>query len=194
MNSPINQALVFLINTLFDIYTMIVMLRLLFQLVRADFYNPLSQFIVKITNPLLKPLRRVIPGYAGIDFASVFLLLLLVWIKLTALLFIQIGIVPDILGLLVWSLGDLLTLLLDVYFYAILIQILLSWVMPSGQYNPIISALYSLTNPVLSRARRIIPPISGFDISPIPVMILLKLLVILLANPVVQYGTFLATR
>ncbi len=180
------NAGIFLIQTLFGLYAGAVMLRFLLAMVRADFYNPVSQFLVKVTNPPLLPLRRIIPGVMGIDMASVVLLIVLQAAKLLLIAAVQgFGIHP--LGLMVLTLAGLLTLLLNIYFFTILIQVILSWVSP-GNYNPAVALLYSLNEPLLGRARRILPPISGFDLSPILVLVGLQLLEILLIAPIQDLG------
>ena len=177
---------IFLIQTLFGLYTGAVMLRFLLALVRADFYNPVSQFLVKVTNPPLLPLRRAIPGMLGIDMAAVVLMIVLEATKLLLIAAIQgYGIAP--LGLLVLTVAELLSLLINIYFFTILIQVVLSWVSP-GNYNPAVALLYSLNEPLLGRARRILPPISGFDLSPILVLIGMQLLEILLVAPIRDLG------
>jgi YggT family protein len=168
------NAGVFLINTVFGTYILIVMLRLLLQLVRGDFYNPVSQFLVKATNPVLVPLRRVIPGLFGIDFASVLLLLTLQILQIVLVGLIK-GYAFQPLGLVVMSIAELASLTLNIFFFSILIQVILSWVNP-GTYNPVTALLYGLNEPLLRPARRLIPPVSGFDFSPLVVGVALKLL------------------
>lgn len=184
------NAGVFLVQTLFGLYMGAVMLRFLLAVVRADFYNPVSQFLVKVTNPLLRPLRRVIPSLGGVDVASLVLLLVLQVLELVVVGLIT-GFSFQIPGLLVLSVAELLALLFQIYFFTILIQIVLSWVSPGG-YNPAVALLYSLNEPVLGRARRILPPIHGFDLSPIVVLVGLQLLNILLVAPISDLGRKLA--
>ena len=185
------NAGVFLVQTLFGLYIGAIMIRFLLALARADFYNPISQFLVKVTNPPLVPLRRLIPSIGGIDMASIFLMLGLQAIELVLVITIKgFGIHP--LGLFILSIGGLLSLLLQVYFVTILIQVILSWVAPGG-HNPAVSLLYSLNEPLLQRARRILPAIHGFDISPILVMILLQLLTIVLVAPINDLGMSLSS-
>lgn len=165
MNGYLSSPLTFLISTLVSLYILAVMLRFLLQLTRADFYNPLSQFIVKITTPALRPLRRLIPGWGGVDIASLVLMLLLqvlaVW-----LIFMLGGRAIDLLNLVIIAVTQLVDLAFSVFIFAILIQAILSWITP-GTYNPVTSVLFSLTEPVLRPVRRVIPPISGFDLSPL---------------------------
>ncbi|MCB1736230.1 MAG: YggT family protein [Gammaproteobacteria bacterium] len=174
----------FLINTLGGLYVAAVMLRFLFQLSRADFYNPISQFIVKITNPLLVPLRRVIPSVGGIDTASLVLLMLL-QMAIFAIVLLLRGGIPTPGVLLIAALIELLQLLINIYFWAILIQAILSWVQP-GQYNPASSLLFQLTSPLLAPARRLLPPISGLDLSPLIVIMGLKLAEMILLPPLAR--------
>lgn len=188
--SYIGNAGVFLIQTLFGLYIGAVMFRFLLAVTRADFYNPVSQFIVKVTNPPLVPLRRIIPGVMGIDLAAVVLMLVLqaVELMLTGAI-LGIGLHP--LGLLVLSIAELLSLLFTLYFFTILIQVILSWVSPGG-YNPVAAILYGINEPLLGRARRLLPAIQGFDLSPILVMIFLQLLNILLVAPIRDLGRALS--
>lgn len=184
------NAGVFLVEALFGLYMGAVLIRFLLAVVRADFYNPVSQFLVKVTNPPLVPLRRVIPSLGGIDLASLVLLLTLQILEL-----VTVGLITGLsfqpVGLLVLSIAELLALLFQIYFFTILIQVVLSWVSPGG-HNPTVSLLYSLNEPLLGRARRILPPISGFDLSPIVVMIGIQLLNILMVAPVRDLGRGLA--
>lgn len=174
----------FLVTTFGGLYVAAVMLRLLFQLARADFYNPISQFIVKITSPLLVPLRRVIPAIGGFDSASVVLMLLL-QMAIFAIVLVLRGGVPTPGVLLIASLIELLQLVINIYFWAIVIQAILSWVQP-GQYNPAASLLFQLTAPLLAPARRLLPPMSGLDLSPILVIVGLKLAEMLLLPPLTR--------
>ncbi len=184
------HAGVFLIQTLFGLYILAIMLRFLLQWVRADFYNPVSQFLVKVTNPPLKPLRRLIPGFWGIDLAAVVLMLLLQMLELF-LVGVVVGQSFRPLGVLVMSAGELLSLAIYVFMVAIIIQIVLSWIQP-GAYNPVIGLINRLSEPLLAPARRLIPPISGLDLSPLAVLILLQLSLILLVSPIRDLGRMLA--
>ncbi|MCC6207944.1 MAG: YggT family protein [Gammaproteobacteria bacterium] len=192
MDNPyLSTASAFLIDTLFGLYILLVLLRFLLQLARADFYNPICQFLVKATNPPLKPLRRIIPGLWKIDLASVFLLLAL---QMCALWLIDLAIarVPSIEGLLVLSTTALLALILNTFLVAILIQVILSWFGPGSYNNPLFSILYSLTEPLLGPARRILPVMSGIDFSPLLVLVALQLLKILVVSPLSDLGRALA--
>lgn len=181
------QAFIFLIRTVFDLYLLAVVLRFLLQLVGADFYNPISQFLVKITNPVLRPLRRIIPGYRGIDWSSLILMLGIKACEIVLITLIASGRVPAISGLLVISLAQILNFVIYVFIFAVLIQVILSWINP-GAYNPATVILYRLTEPMLRPARRILPPAGGLDLSPLLVLVFLQLTVILIVNPLVDMG------
>ncbi len=180
-NMYVNNAGLFLLQTLFGLVLLVFMLRLLMQMVRADFRNPVSQFIVTVTNPLLKPLRRVIPGLFGIDMASVVVLLGLQMLELF-LVALMMGHEVQMAGLMVLSLAELLNLLIKIYLFGILIQVIISWVNPNS-YNPVLGVLHAINEPLLRPARRIIPPISGFDLSPILVLVALQLATMLVVAP-----------
>ena len=171
-------ALVFLLNTLFGLYTAAVMLRFLLQWVRADFYNPLCQAIVKITNPLLLPLRRVIPGWRGLDFAAVALVMIIQIINVVLVAVIT-GLPLQPLNVAIWAVLKLIFVLVNLYFISILVEAVLSWTSP-GQRNPLANLLWSLNAPLLRPARRLIPPLGGLDFSPLVVLILLQVINILL--------------
>ena len=179
----LSDPLLFIIGTIFGLYILAFMLRFLFQWVRADFYNPVSQFIVKISNPLLLPLRRLIPGFAGIDIASVIIILFLTAVKQSLILLIK-GYGLSGLAVAVYTIADSLQMVLNLFFFTILIQMILSWVAPQ-QYNPASLLLYKINEPLLRPARRLLPPISGIDLSPMLVMILLKVTQMLLIPPIV---------
>ncbi|HEX5339472.1 MAG TPA: YggT family protein [Gammaproteobacteria bacterium] len=172
------QALIFVINTLFGLYSAAVLLRLLLQWVRADFYNPFSQAIVKLTNLPLRPLRRVIPGWRGLDFAALLLAAVIQLINVLLVLWIA-AISASALAVLVWTLLKLVFILVNLYFFSILLEAILSWT-GQGRYNPIGRMLWQLNAPLLGPVRRVIPPLGGLDLSPLVVIILLQVVNILL--------------
>jgi YggT family protein len=188
---PFSDALVFLINTLFGIYILFVVLRFLLAWVRADFYNPISQAIVKITNPPLRPLRRIIPGYGGIDWPSVVLMLGLKMVELELVSLVVVSRPLALAGVFILAIAELLKLIIYIFMFAIIVQVVLSWVAP-GAYNPFTVILYRLTEPVLRPARELAPPIGGIDFSPMVVIVVLNLLLILVINPLFGLGGRLA--
>lgn len=178
MNSYFTNPLEFLISTLFSLYILAVMLRFLLGMVRADFYNPISQFLVKITNPLLVPLRKIIPGTGKIDVAAIILMLVLQLIMLAIIVALR-GVTPPLLGLLLTAIGTLVILAINVFLFAIIVQVIISWVNP-GSYNPVNGLLSSLTSPVMRPIQRLLPPMSGIDLSPLFALIGLQVLKMLI--------------
>jgi len=172
------RALTYLVSTLFDLYIVAVLLRLMLQWVRADFYNPLSQFLVKITNPLLIPLRRLIPSIGRLDTASVVLALGLQVISLWVISAINSMSLawPNLLLL---AATKVVMAVLWLYFFLILAVVILSWV-GARVRHPIIPLMYQLTEPVLRPFRKFIPPIAGMDLSPLFALITIRFMILLL--------------
>lgn len=170
------EALIYIIQTLGSLYLLIVLLRFILQLVRADFYNPLSQFTVKATQPLLKPLRRVIPGFGGLDLASL-TLAILVQLLLMVVVVLIAGANPIAIGLqlLVWAIIAVTSLFLKIFFFAMIISVILSWVAP-GSYNPGAQLVNQICEPLLAPFRKLTPNLGGLDISPIFAFIALNLI------------------
>jgi len=169
MNDYLTNPLEFLITTLISLYILAVMLRFLLGVVRADFYNPVSQFLVRVTNPLLVPLRKVIPVIGKFDTAAIVLMLVLQLISVFIVISLR-GASVSFLSLLTYTVGELFMLLINILLISIVVQVVLSWISP-GTYSPVNSLLYSLTNPILRPIQRIIPPLSGIDLSPLFAMI-----------------------
>ncbi|CAL1239222.1 YggT family protein [Candidatus Methylocalor cossyra] len=184
------EPAVFLIDTLFSLYIFALLLRFLFQWVEADYYNPISQFLIKITHPPLRWLRRFVPAIGKVDSASLVLMLALQMLD-GYLIFLLEGSALSPAGLAVWALAQLLGLLFNLYFFAILIRALLSWVSP-GVYNPAASLLYSLTEPVLRACRRALPPVGGIDLSPLIPLIGIQLAKMLVLPPLQQLMALLS--
>ncbi len=189
--SSLQNALLFTIQSVFSFYIMIVLFRLMLQLVRADFNTQLAKFAVKITNPLLLPLRRIIPGFAKIDCAAIILALLLQAVEFYLILLVKgFGVAASAVsigGLCIWSLGELLDLTLAFLFFATLIQVVYSWIQP-GQYHPSIVLLEKITNPLFKPVRRVLPNLGMIDISPIVVIFLISLSRMLVADPIAAFG------
>ena len=183
-----SQAILYLIEVVFGFYILLVLLRLLFQLARASFYNPISQFIVTLTQPPLQFLRRFIPGLFGIDLAAVVLLLALQMLEIYLIYWFR-GAGPAFAGVLVLAVAQLIQFTVYVYLVAIPIRVVLSWINPYGTRHPVGDLLNSLTEPMLAPARRLIPPIAGLDLSPIAVLVLLQLTLILLVRPLSDVGS-----
>lgn len=156
------QATQFLVSTLFDLYLMVAVLRVWLQLVRADFYNPVSQFVVKATNPLLVPLRKIIPGFGGLDIAGILFVFVVALAKVTTLQ-LMFGQGLPIYGLLISGLITVISEVFTLVFWVTIIRAILSWI--SQGYNPIEALLHQLTEPLLAPIRKVIPPMGGLDLS-----------------------------
>jgi YggT family protein len=182
--SSLTQVGLLIINTLVGLYLLLVVMRFLLQLVRADFYNPISQFIVKATNLPLIPLRKVIPGIGGIDVASIVLALLVQAVAIVLILLLN-GIQPPPLQVAMWSAIGILSLLLKVYFWGLLITVIASWVAPNS-YNPVLILINQILEPAMKPIRKIMPDLSGMDISPIIMFLLIQVLEILLVKGLAQ--------
>jgi YggT family protein len=180
-NSYVTNPVEFLINTLFGLYILAVMLRFLLAAVRADFYNPISQFLVKVTNPPLLPLRHVLPSIGKLDTSALVLMLALQMASFVLIALLRGGSL-SIGALLILSCAELIGLFLNVLLFSIIVQVVISWVNP-GTYNPAVSLLYSLTEPFLRPCRRLIPPMSGLDLSPLVALIAIQLVKMLLLPP-----------
>lgn len=169
---------VFLVETLFSLYIGAVLIRLLLAWSRANFYNPLSQTLVKITNPVLVPLRRMIPAIGKLDSAAVVLALGLMIIKVLLLLGLQGS--STHLGIVVlYSMVEVLRTVVWIYIIAMIIQAVMSWV-GNAYGNPLADILHSLTEPLLRPLRKFIPPVGMLDLSPLVAILLLNIVLIVL--------------
>lgn len=181
-SSYMANPVIFLIDTLFSLYILAVLLRFLLQWTNADFYNPISQFLVKITHPPIKFLRRYIPSIGKIDTASFVLVVLLQMIADAAILLLK-GLPFSIGGLILLTFYQLIPLTLNILIFAIFVRAILSWITP-GTYNAATSLLTSLTEPLLTLCRRLIPDIGGMDLSPLFALIGLQLAKLLILPPI----------
>jgi YggT family protein len=195
-SSYFTSPLTLIITTLFDLYVLLVLIRFMLQMFRADFYNPVSQFIVKVTSLPLKYLRKGIPSIAGQDTSAVVLCLLLTFIKFVLLRLLDVEIMQissnvayiagvSYLGLIIYSLADLISLFLGVFLIAILIQVVLSWINP-GTHNPVIGLVNTLAAPALRPIQKLIPPIGGLDVSPLFAMLAIVVMKMLLIPPLMS--------
>jgi YggT family protein len=166
------QALYFIIKTLAQLYLLLLLLRFWLPILRADFRNPIAQGILRITSPLIIPLRRIVPPIGRLDTSTIMVAYILEFLLVLVLLAIR-GLTVSTLPIAITALLELAILSLNLFFFVILLKVILSWVAPQN-YNPMTVLLNTMAEPVLRPFRRIIPPIGGFDISPIFAIILLK--------------------
>ena len=183
--SGLNGAAIFVIQTLGSLYLLIVLLRFILQLVRANFYNPLCQFTVKATQPLLKPLRRVIPSLFGLDMSSL-VLAIVVQMVIFAVVLTLSYMSFNVLGLLLWAIIGVTALFLKVFFFALIINVILSWVAP-GSTSPGAELVNQITEPALAPFRRFLPSMGGLDISPILAFMVIQLIQSFVIPPLAMY-------
>lgn len=191
MLNSFSNAGVFLIQSIFDLYIFILLLRVILQWVNTDSHNPLFVLVAKLTNPPLRPICRLIPSLHGIDLAAILLLLGLEMLKIAFLVWLQINTAPHLIGLVVLGFAELLNQLINIFFYAVIALTILSWISPLA-HGPLVEILVRISEPLIKPIRGILPSISGLDFSPLILIIGLKLLTIFLVQPLAQIGTGLA--
>ena len=179
--SNVSHAGAFLIEAIFGLFLYAVLIRFWMQWVRADFRNPIGQMVITLTNPVVVPLRRILPPIGMIDLATVIVALLVVALKYFLIIQVQQpGTVPPLLALIIVSLRDLVRYSIYIFIAAILIQVISSWINPQG-YNPIVALAASIANPLLRPVRQLLPSFSGIDFSPIVVLLFLQMTLILIS-------------
>lgn len=172
-----SAALIF--NALAGLYLLAVLLRFLLQVARADFYNPVSQAVIKATDPLVRVFRGFIPGYRGVDFSTLILALVLEGIAICVMILLYGGSIPSLGFVVTWAFVGILYFIINIYYWAIIASIIMSFVMLfSGNMNPhpILRLIWQLTEPVMAPVRKIIPPMGGLDFSPIFIFIAIGLI------------------
>ena len=175
MPNTLTQASVFLISAIFELYLSVLALRLILAYTQANYFNPITQMIVKLTQPIVAPLRRVVPTYRRIEWATLIWILIIETIKIF-LLVALLEATPALVTSLLFSVTETLKLILNIFFYAILLQVILSWIQPG--HSPVNQVLEQITSPIMRPLHRLIPPIGGFAITPIQALVLLRFLII----------------
>lgn len=188
-SSYMTDPAIFIIDSLFSLYILAVMLRFLLQWCGADFYNPISQFLVKATHPPLKLLRRFVPSIGKIDTSSLVLVLVLQMLADFSILLLK-GVAISIGALTILSLTQLVSLLINIFIYAVFARAILSWINP-GTFNSASSILHSLTEPLLDTCRKFIPDLGGIDLSPLAALMLLQLAKMVLLPPLHQLASLI---
>jgi len=171
MPSNISSAIVFIVNAVTSLYLLVLLLRFWMPWLQADFRNPLAQGILRFTSPIVIPVRRIVPSFGRLDTATVLVAFVIQYLTVLLLLLI-LGQTAGISAIAVTSIIKLVVLSINLFVYAIFIRIILSWISQGG-YNPATAIITTLTEPLLRPFRRILPPMGGFDISPIFAVILL---------------------
>ncbi|MEY3807906.1 MAG: hypothetical protein RI893_882 [Pseudomonadota bacterium] len=188
-SSYMTDPVIFIIDSLFSLYILGVLLRFLLQWSGADFYNPISQFLVKATHPPLKLLRRFVPSIGKIDTSSLVLVLSLQMLADFSILLLK-DIEISIGALAILSLTQLVSLLINIFIYAVFARAILSWMNP-GMFGSASSILHSLTEPLLNTCRKVIPDFGGMDLSPLAVLMLLQLAKMVILPPLHQLANLI---
>ncbi len=181
MLSSATTATVFIISSLAQLYILVLLLRILMPLLKIPFNNPLSQGILRLTSPLVVPVRRLIPAVGKLDSATVVIAFAIQYLTILVIVLI-LRVPPAIVPIALTALLDLVILTVRLFVFAIIVRIILSWLSTSGTYNPAVSLIDALTEPVLRPFRRFIPPVGGLDISPVFAIILLMAVTILVSG------------
>lgn len=174
----LGQIGVYLVDTVFAFFVMLLLARFHFQWLRVPFRNPVGEFVLATTSWMVMPLRRVVPGLAGLDLAT----LLLAWVLQGVAIWIKASIVgaePALLAIAGLAALDLLRYSLYILVFAVLVQVIFSWINPYAPMAPVFNAM---TAPFLRPLRRFIPPLGGIDLTPLVLLVLIQILLIVLAN------------
>ncbi len=171
-----------IVGTLGMLLMMAILLRFLLQVSRADFYNPITQMIVRFTDPGVQVFRRFIPGFKGIDFATLIFAILVQSGLICAMVFLAGLQLPTAGMVLTWALAGIINLTLDIYFWSLLVSIVASFIAPYSDH-PALVLIRQLTEPVMAPFRRLLPSMGGLDLSPIFVFLTIQILKILLVTP-----------
>lgn len=171
------NIIVYVLQFIATFYMTIVLLRFLLQLARADFYNPITQFVVKATTPPLRVLRKIIPGWGGIDGASLVLATAIQAFVIYLILVGNLGGLPAInpIHLVAWAVLAILQLIVTIYFWSVIAIVVASWIAPTSSH-PALQLIGQLTEPVMAPVRKVMPPMGGLDLSPIAVFLLLNVI------------------
>ncbi len=178
MGSSATNALIFVITALAQLYILVLLLRLLMPWMGIPFNNPISQGILRLTSPLVVPVRRILPPVGKVDTATLLVAFAIQYLLILAICLI-VGWPPRILPIAITAVVELVMLTVRLFIFAIIIRVVLSWI-GSHSYNPAVALIDSITEPVLRPFRRVVPPVGGFDLSPLFAIILLMALTILI--------------
>ena len=189
MLTYISQAGVFLIEVFFQLYSIAILLYCLSWYLRIALPHPLMLLLTKITSPFISPAQKHIRLNTGVSLIT--LLLIVVAIKICLITLISSSQLPRPVGLGVLAIADILTTIMYLYQFIIIVRVIINWVVPHT-YNPIFRFLFGISAPILAVAQRLVPPLGGIDWSPLLVIILIQLTFILMINPLVNIGAYLA--
>ena len=169
-----------LVSSLGGLYLFAILLRFLLQVAKADFYNPVSQAVVKVTDPVVRLFRPIVPGYKGLDFSSLLIAVIIQFALIYTLIYLNEEYrMPAIGSLITWAVGGVILFIINIYYFAIIAAIVMSFIMMfSGTVNPhpILRLIWQLTDPIMAPVRKILPPMGGLDFSPIIIFIGIQIL------------------
>jgi YggT family protein len=180
MPSNVTAAIVFIVDTLAQLYLFVLLLRLWLPWLGGDFRNPIAQAILKLTSPLVVPVRRIVPPVGKLDTATILVAFAIQYLTIFVLLLIM-GQTAGIVPIAVTSIVNLILLSLRLFIFAIIVRVILSWIAPQG-YNPALAIIHTLTDGILRPFRRVIPPMGGLDLSPLFAIIALTAITIVIAG------------
>jgi YggT family protein len=164
------------------LFMMAVLLRFLLQISRADFYNPITQMVVRVTDPGVQLVRRFIPGFKGVDFATLVFAMLVQCTLICVLILIAGFDLPGVGLVMTWAVGGIINFILDIYFWSLLVSIVSSFIAPFSEH-PALVLVRQLTEPIMAPFRRLLPSMGGLDLSPIFVFLAIQILKIVLVEP-----------
>lgn len=176
------QFLATIINYAFDVYIFILLLRVIFQSVHASWHSPLVQFVVTVTNPVVNPVKKFIPGFRGIDFSIVVIAFILEVVEFYFTMWVSHGFTPNVGGVLTYAVMALINKTIYLYWFSILIWTVLSWII-TNQQNPLSDMTGTISYPLIKSVRRFVPPIGGVDLSPLVVVLILYLILSFIVAP-----------
>jgi len=188
-----SSATALVIKLFIGFFIFALIIRFIMQLVRADYNNPVGSFIVKVTNPALKPLRRFIPGLFGVDLSSLVLVFAMQCLEIILVNLLPGRQLPDIVSLLMLTVGEIADTVITIYFVCVFVVVIASWIVQGGSNNPVLNLIYQIIEPIMRPIRRIIPPMAGLDLSPLLAIAVLIFAKFLIAAPILYYADPLGT-
>ena len=180
-----------LLQFIFEIYLYILLIRLLLQKLGESWSNPISQIVVTLTEPIVKPLRKFIPGFKGFDLAIVVAVFVINLVEVLLVFKIKVGVMPAILGSMIIAIGYIGYKLINIYIWGVILSVIMSWI-SALQHNPLASVINTIARPLMHFVGRYIPKIGGIDFSPIPLLLALWLMKLVVFHPILVYGLRLA--
>ena len=175
----LGNSIALIFNTIAGLYLFFVILRFLLQIARADFYNPISQSVFRVTDPMVRVFRSFIPGYKGVDFSSLMLAFSVECIAILGLILLYGGSIPSISFVITWGFLGVLNFIITFYYYALIASIVMSFIMMfSGNMNPhpILQLIWQITEPIMAPVRKVMPPMGSIDFSPIFIFLFIGLI------------------